>query len=682
MERIGLVSTDLRLGNELGKWIQELPGEFELVDLTASSTGPPATGDPDAASASAVELETNVVETEAIKPKFVIYDASFKHSLSKIREELELKDVPWLAIGLEEHARNPHAPQVNGADDLILVPLDKSVFLQKVEFILAGDASVTPSYLFLAKADLPIELAKAVHITHISETACTILSPRPVARGVEGTLVSKIFGTGVNERVEVRATESVAVFDSSIAVDGVSREPSFEVKLRFFGFRHAQLNELRRWIALHSPRSLTEITRSNSKPKSIAHIALITPQSTLVEQLKSTLENLAEVEVQRFQGFTRFRAALEAQKPASSGSTNDDGPLSALVWSTDFIGPKSREKMIPLLPNPESTIFVRLHTETTPSHVEKISPLLHVGQTLIGARFETWANDLSPLTNAILESDRDAFQEAIEWALANSSAAQHPEIEIETLLIVGLTHRIHAVLKISLQEIATPAKSALLKITILETVEKTADRHPPATPSVQAFEAIMVDASLLSFDAKARVQTIADWMEKYDVRNAFGTRPPLIVFNAKEEKIASSDFRGTSVRQLIYDFTDRRYQAELFVSLSRSELWTSPQLSVAALKTDLKAYLGRPAHASGISEVSLVITDRVPMKKGSELLVLSPLWSQAPEGLWARLRSASLKGEGQFNNEFVFFGASDLVQKEIRKFAREDYIKKKAQGQG
>ena len=70
------------------------------------------------------------------------------------------------------------------------------------------------------------------------------------------------------------------------------------------------------------------------------------------------------------------------------------------------------------------------------------------------------------------------------------------------------------------------------------------------------------------------------------------------------------------------------------------------------------------------------------MKKGAELLVMSPLWSQAPEGLWARLRSASPKGEGQFANEFIFFGASDLVQKEIRKFAREDYIKKKAQGQG
>ena len=665
MERIGLVSLDPRLKNDLGKWIQELPGEFEFVDLTPAATGPPTTGDPESESAEALP----VIETEKQVPKFVIYDANFKFSLSKMREELGLPDVPWLAIGLEEHARNPHAPQINGADDLVLVPLDKSVFLQKVEFILAGEASVTPSFLFMAKADLPIELAKAVHITHISETGCTILSPRPVARGVEGTLVSKIFGTGANERVEIRAVASVPVFDA---------EPAFEVKLRFFGFYQAQLLELRKWISAHSPGGLPEIKRSKAKPAVTARIALITPQSSLSAQLTSALEDLAQIEVKQYQGFNRFRAALEAATPKAL-SEDTDGPLSAQLWSKEFVGPKTREEMVPMLPHDTMTIFVRSHTEILPSHVEKIVPSLHGGETLFGAKLDAWSRDLAPLTNAILETDRDAFTEALEWTLANSTAQVHPQLDLETRLTSSPAHRIQALLKISLAEIATPAKPALIKI---EISELKFENKVVTASTAETFEAVMIDASLLAFDIKLRVQAIADWVEKFNVRNSFGTRPPVIVFNAKEGKISSQDFRGTSIRQLVFDFGDRRFLAELFISLSRSELWTIPQLAVAGLKTDLKAFLGRPARASGVSEVSLVITDRSPMKKGAELLVMSPLWSEAPEGLWARLRSASSKGEGQFSNEFVFFGASDLVQKQIRKFAREDYIKKKAQGQG
>lgn len=669
MERIGLVSKDRRLKAELGKWIAELPGDFELSDL-----GPPATGDPPAASA---ENEVDAPAPEIVKPLLVIFDSSYGTNLLKIRDELNLKDVRWLAIGHEELARTPHAPVIHGADDLVLLPLDRSVFLQKVEYLLAGDASVTPSFLYLAKADLPIELAKAVHITHISETGCTILSPRHVAHGVEGTLVSKLFGTGAGERVEVRAVESVPIFDPSVAVATGSTEPQFEVKLRFFGFRHAQLLELRRWLSSHLPHGLPDIERSENKPTFAVNIALISPQRAFVPTLRSSLENLADAQIKDFQGFKRFRDSLEVAKPAS---TEAEGPASALAWSKEFVGPRTRAEMIPAFPHPVTSLSIRMQSDVEPAHVEKIQPPLIGGETLMGLMTDAWSKDLAPLTAALDEKDRDAFLEAIEWVVANSTATNRPEVQLTATIQGNATSRSVMSLKLSSVEVATPARAALVKLQMEEAsdqaITKSADAQERPT-----YEAILLDATLLNLDLKDRVKTVADWIETFDVKNRFGTRPPLIVFNAKEDRVAAQAFRGTRVRQLVYDFNDRRYQAELFISMSRPELWTSPQLSVVGLKTDLKAYLGRPAHASAVSEVSLVITDRVPMKKGTELLVLSPLWSQAPEGLWARLRSAAPKGEGQFSNEFIFFGASDNVQKEIRKFAREDYIKKKAQGQ-
>ncbi len=86
----------------------------------------------------------------------------------------------------------------------------------------------------------------------------------------------------------------------------------------------------------------------------------------------------------------------------------------------------------------------------------------------------------------------------------------------------------------------------------------------------------------------------------------------------------------------------------------------------------------RPGMAEAISETGLVVTEKVPMRIGTDLLIMSPTLPGAPRGVWARLRSVVDKGEGLFANEFTFFGISDLMKKEIRRFAREDYVRKKA----
>jgi hypothetical protein len=677
MERIGLVTNDAHLKKELTEWLAEIPVEFEFVDL-----GPPGVGE-------LASPPTNDSDANASEKKFrlVIYDAKVNRPLSRLRADLKLEDVPWLAIGTEDHAHNPHAPMINGADDLILRPLDRQVLLQKVEYILAAGASVTPSYLFLAKADLPIELAKQVHITHVSEIGCTIQAVRPLARGVEGTLVCKIFGEGALERVEIRAIASTPIFDSSLAsvAGGAgSGGGSFEVQLQFFGLKQRQLLNVRRWMATHSPEGHlpTEIKRSDGEPKSVLHVALITPQQALGSLLSSSLEQLAKIEIDGFGGFQRYHAALLKRRPNPAGATE---PVMAdpkfLPWSSHFVGPKTHDEAAPLLPRSPMILHLRVPTDVFPGTFEKIAPALKPGESLFSLPSTVWSQDVAPLFKFFSEADRCALEEAIAWTTANSTLTQKPETSLTLEVIVSETKRQRLIFKISQSEATTPAKAALLKLQISEAPEVSTVAPPTLATGQKSCEAIMVDASLLSLDLKAKLASLSEWLETFDIRNSFGNRPPIIVFNGNEDKIQTTEFRETAVRQLAYEFADRRFQAEMFISLSRPELWTSPQLSVVGLKADLKAFLGRPARASAVSEVSLTVTDRTPLRKGTELLVMSPIWSQAPEGLWARLRAVNPK-EGSYDNEFVFFGVSDLVQKEIRKFARADYIKKKAQGQG
>lgn len=682
MERIGLATRDPHLKQQLAEMLGELAFEFELFELPEL-----------VAQNSLAEIETgskaSLEASTEPRFRFVIFDSRYGTPLSKLREDHKLSEVPWLAIGLDEHARDPHARSIHGADDLILLPLDRSVLLQKVEYLLAGQESVTPSFLFLAKAQLQIELAKQIHITHISETGCTIQASRPVAPGVEGTLVCNIFGEGSLSRVEIRAMQSQPIFETSIAslpgagpssasADGLN----FEVRLRFFGLKHRQLQNVRRWVAAHLPagQSIPEIRRCDDEPKSTLHVALISPQQALGSLLSSSLEQLAKIEIDGFGGFQRYHAALSkrASQKSPSGGDEKQAAASFLPWSVHFVGPKTRDEAAPLLPKSPMILHMRVPTDVIPGTFERISPPLKPDETLFARPGPTWTQDVAPLFKFFSPADRAALEEAILWTTSNSTSTQRPETSLTLEMVVSETKRQRLVFKISQTESSSPSKSALVKFQVSEAPEVSEPAQQMTNVSHASCEAVMIDASLLSMELVAKLAALSEWLETFDIRNTFGNRPPIIIFNANEEKIQAAQFRGTAARQLAYDFNDRRFQAEMFISLSRPELWTSPELSISNLKTDLKAYLSRPAKASAVSEVSLTVIDRVPLKKGTELLVMSPVWSHAPEGLWARLRFVSGK-DGHFENEFIFFGVSDLVQKEIRKFARDEYIKKKAQ---
>lgn len=105
------------------------------------------------------------------------------------------------------------------------------------------------------------------------------------------------------------------------------------------------------------------------------------------------------------------------------------------------------------------------------------------------------------------------------------------------------------------------------------------------------------------------------------------------------------------------------------------------QAGLQTVSTDIKAVLVRPSHFAAISEVSLTVIDQAPFKVGTELMLFSSAFPSAENGIWGRVRATSQHGEGQYANEFIFFGVTDQAQKEIRRLITEDYAKKKAQAE-
>jgi hypothetical protein len=702
MERIGLIlnngsdgkkphSFDQRLNqtlrNQIRQWATELFGEIELEDV-----GPPPTGDPDTA------LDTSQI-TEKPEFKFCIYDSHHFLPLSVIREKWNLKDVPIVALSHDITQFHPQHPSLVTANDILHVPLDRLLFLQKIELLVAGDQAVTPTYLFQAKIEDPritFELGKQVHITHISETGCTVISPRPIAVGVEGTLSCSLLGEqeGPSRQVEVRVQNSVPYFDSNVAnasnrpLD--QRPPEYEVRLRFFGLKQTQLKFLRTWLARNIPGGLPEIKRSNSPPERRMRVALITPRIDTQSVLRSSLEQLTQIEVTVFSGFKRFTTELLAnlanKKAASeSDSVTSLAPNGFLLHHLDFIGPKRPEELITLLPR--QIVKVRMRFDDL--FVESIEPKLSSDESLLGAKLESWERDASQLTKGLSPSDRETFDELLSW-VASGSGTEWKNHFAEYAGFFTASPSSQGQIKYSIRLVAPREgiKSPVIEVSI-ESAEKTAAEKTTTPETItdafakdHQYEVVLVDASLIQgpslpeFEARERIMSLSLACESYSLRNAFGNPTPIVFFNALET-LSAKIFRGTKVRQMIYNFSDRRYHAELFINLSRPELWSSPGLAVQGLQTDVAAALFRPTTLVAISEAGFSIVDKIPIKSGASLQIISSLWPAIKSPVWARVRRTSEATEGLFQEDFIFLGVDDEVQKSIRNFTRSDYVQKK-----
>ncbi|MBN8542405.1 MAG: hypothetical protein J0L82_18590 [Deltaproteobacteria bacterium] len=690
MERIGLILNngndgkkphpfDQRLNqtlrNQIRQWTTELFGEVELEDV-----GPPPTGDPDTA------LEPGKSpQPENAEFKFCIYDSDHFLPLSVIREKWNLKNVPIIALSHNATNFHPQHPGLSTANDILHVPLDRLLFLQKIELLVAGDQAVTPTFLFQTKIEDPritFELGKQVHITHISETGCTVISPRPIAVGVEGTLSCSLLGEqeGLGRQVEVRVQSSVPYFESNVAnasgrpLD--QRPPEYEVRLRFFGLKQIQLKFLRTWLARNIPGGLPEIKRSDAAPEHRMRVALITPRIDTQSMLRSSLEQLTQIEVTVFSGFKRFTAELLANlsdKKSTAGTIA--APNSFLLHHANFVGPKRPEELIPLLPR--QLVKVRLRFDDL--FVESIEPKLSNDGSLLGAKLESWERDASQLTKGFNLSDRETFDELLAW-VASGSGTEWKNHIAEFVGFFTASASAQGTIKCRMKLIAPREgiKSPVIEISI-ENFEASATE---TSSKVHQYEVVLIDASLIQgpslpeFEARERIVSLSRACETYSLRNAFGNPTPIVVFNALET-LSAKVFRGTKVRQMIYDFSDRRYHAELFINLSRPELWSSPGLAVQGLQTDVTAALFRPTTLVAISEAGFSILDKIPIKPGASLQIVSSLWPDIKSPVWSRVRRTSEAPEGLFQEDFIFLGVDDEIQKSIRNFTRSDYVQKK-----
>lgn len=657
--------------SELRRWTLELipDAEFHILNLDPK---PPKDGE-------VPEPPTKVD---------LIYWNEAGPALSKLRQIPEYANTPVMALISDPRLADPTSSTVRSVSEILLLPTERLIFLQKLELLMAESEAITQSFLFELKLEgedtaLRFDIGKSVQITHLSETSCTVISPYPLLRGLEGTLACNVFW---NERespswkdrlVEVRVQDSMPYLDSTVA-SADEAEMRYEIRLRFFALRHSQLRNLRLWLTKNLKAKWPDIERSPAKAQQSLRVALVSPRADAETSMRSSLENLANVDLVRHQGLQGLLLDLKEKSLTQAATQTSDAelPLSGVPYLPEFVGPRRLVETFPAL----HQTSVRLTLRVDDLYVEKIDPSPPKQSSLLGHPLSSWEKDASVLIQALSQSEKTIFQETLEW-VASGSAAEisdrrsvlqltfHPtpwmreRLETRIRLITARQGVQSPVVEIELKPVSTVARAA------------------PSETNQTGFEVVMIDVSLLqslSGDPnliRERFQSIASAMEKADLKNAFGNPPPVVLF-AADDSFDATSLRGTLVRQVIYRFEDRRYFAELFISLSRPELWTSPGLSVAEFVTDLDAAIFRPTKLEAISEAGFRVLDRIPFKIGTTLRVLSSLWPNREQPIWSKVRRVQAD-DSQYAVDFVFLGVDDEIQRAIRNYGLQEHVNRK-----
>ncbi len=675
--------------SELRRWTLELlpDAEFQILKLDFKPPKPDAPPEPPPK----VDL---ILWNEAGPP------------LTKLRSIPEYKDTPVIAIVSDPHMADPTHPAVQTSSDILLLPTERLIYLQKLELLLAKDEAVTQSFLFELKLEtedpkLRFDIGKRVQITHLSETSCTVISPVPMLRGLEGTLASNVFW---NERespswkdrlVEVRVQDSMPYLDSTMA-SSEATDMKYEVRLRYFALRQSQLRNLRVWLAKNLKAKWPDIERSPNKAKQSFRVALISPRADAETTMRSSLENLTNIDIVRHQGLQGFLLDLKEKSVSPQAKTENHTTLavSEIPYPPDFIGPRQQKKMIP----PLHHASVRFTIKSDDLFIEKIDPPPKAGARLMGHSLAVWEKDASLLIQALGPSERTIFQETLDWIASGTRAEladRKSSLHLTFQPVPWICQKFDTRLRLVSPREGQNSPVVEIELTHEPTNEPTSE---PASYSAQdkttrptssdtentshtGFEAIMIDASLLKTLSgepgliRERFQSIEAAMEKASLKNAFGNPPPVVLFSADDDFDATS-LRGTVVRQLIYRFEDRRYFAELFISLSRPELWTSPGLAVAEFAADLDAAIFRPTKLEAISEAGFRIVDRIPFKSAATLRVLSSLWPNREQPIWARVRRVQAN-ESLYAEDFVFLAVDDEIQRAIRNYGLQEHVNRK-----
>ena len=684
MFTVALLSSDSRLTIEIQSWIRQMADKVrlecfrsvdELRDALDGKTPPPLGKDGKPDENYKRDLRTVLVDIDMISSRPIAW-------LQEVRKMVDERKPPdavkakMLVMAYEAGLHRADQLQSDPVDDLILKPLDRTLLLQKIEFMVADETRVNPSFLFRQKTQLTIEVGKDIVIDEISDFAISMRNPGPLSEGLYAMIHCDVFGAKGQRRVLGRVFESAK---------HPVREGEYVVRFSFFGITADQLANVKKFVRAqqttirkgqpNAPKAKPPAAAAGALFQKMRRVAVIDMDPEILNEVKSAVETgFKSVNVRPIASYTRLLADLKKFMPEGQKPTTTPAQQAQVFAS------KPAATGIPLdsaFPGGRKlTVIVRGGSY----ELLRFDPHLLKHDIVLGRPSTDWLQTPSAFYNSIDREDRELFEEFVACVESGASG----KTAFRLIDSAGRTSYIEAV---GTQEKSGAADGiSLIRVEMNEIdINKYRELATPSAgagaasnnPNFFKFDAILVDASFVKPDPAKWYERLVETLRAANILGADEQPPKVLVMADPKSRVRPEDFRLKGITDFAYKPLDRRLIVQKMQAfMPMLQLTRDPEFS-AYVPCEINAKLGKEVHMNELAEFGLAITQPSPFKERIFMRFYSRLFGD--EGGWiaGRCHTCEKGNDDTYKCNFMFFGPTDDLLQRIRRWIREDYVAKK-----
>lgn len=540
-------------------------------------------------------------------------------------------------------------------DDLVCLPLDRLLFLQKVEILLALPKKISPGYLYNQEVRMPIEISKKTKLKFLGDFGLAILNPVPLTPGV----VTHFYFRLPDQK------EMNSLFGKVLKSQKEDNGKSYIVYFTFFGLSRELLKRLKTYFAKipnFKPFGQTDLTQFKYQPKDTKAsfeqmrkkvIAVIDVDPNSCGAIKNQiLEGMERVEVLTECSYYLFSKQYLAQSAEVSDSISinavaDDFFSEQVSWKIDLTTkelrapPEKLEEKSKLFGHPALQLF------GSPTGWQKIVDSKDT-TALMGELYK------------VLES-RGTATSKVEFSHLDGSfrAAQI------TMRLVENKRDIIIALK------ALPPSTLALQ-------PKT--KPDEKANVIDSLDMVIINAALVPAE-------IIPWIESLNqLARSKGLCPEdgkvkVVLVSEESPKFAVNLYRDLPIDGLLYKPIETQRLQFLTSTLLDCPYTLCNFSNVKWLTPNIPVYVSKPATVESISEYGVTLNNEKKLAVGTVLYFHGGIFDHDLENIvCGRVYRSdeSEKEKGAFSCYFTYFGINDLFLKFTRKWIRTNYAQKKS----
>lgn len=544
-------------------------------------------------------------------------------------------------------------------DDLIYLPLDRLIFLQKMEILMGLPKQVSPSFLFNQEVKHDIEISKIVKLDRLSDVGMAIRNPVPLKRGLPGKFYLQL--PGEKNRLELRG--KVIRSEPHPEYPGQSL-----VYFGFFGLIKNALTSIRRALS-KSPRyqSLKSEDRESvryrpddlfatEEQQRIFTVAIIDPDeaasNVLAQQINKEMDRLQVVTESSYSLFLhKYLSMGGASGPGSKAPPPNPTEDSDLYSNTVSLSVAvSDMKCMAVNPGPgEGDLFLGHNAQDLFGTPDKWLSLFQDKESrLITEEALQLAAGGRLLDKLLVLTDHQNNRRSLNFKFYKSPTDNVVTVEIRAAGINDIMTKMTS-------ESASKSLDVLIVDTNFVPDDTVAWVEGLRTRAVQV--KLINDPKDLKFliVSEGEIKNSAKWLNNPDILGLF--------------------IKPVDTRQMLYFLSE--YLANKNTLYHFDNLgWSSPGISV---------HVSKQLHLEALSEFGATLRSATKLAPGSVFYLRKSIYDNAPNACLAARVYYCIEHpseEGFYQAYATYFGINEAFLKYARTWIRENYAQQKSKEGG